>query len=435
MAIGSAKELILKAGDIFKSKLSVGVLWNVASLGILAAGGIIINFIIVLLSGNEALGVFNQIYSIYIVLSQIGVGGVQFSALKHIAHHQTDLEACGDITVAALLLVVALTPLIYLVVIFLLMPSAYIVNKPLVGAGLWLVLPGLLFFSANKVLINVLNGLSHMRAYAVFRSLRYIFIPIAIVVILLLKRPIPELALSLSLTEILLSVLMLVYIYGRVLPVRLRRTVWKWIPVHAAFGARGALSGILIELNTRIDVLMLGYFTTDALVGVYSFAATLAEGFKQLSLAVRWNIDPLLGGCFARGETGKIDQLAVRIKRVFLPLMSGVTLVALAGYPLLLYLSGNQEFLLQSWLIFAIIMAGVLLNSAYNPFSGILIQGGRPGAFTFMTVGLVVGDALLNLVFIPWWGINGAALVTALTYCAEAVLLLVLSRRLFGVKL
>ena len=53
------------------------------------------------------------------------------------------------------------------------------------------------------------------------------------------------------------------------------------------------MSGILTEVNTRVDILVLGYFHGDTLVGVYSFAAILAEGFSQLPMVVRRSIDPL----------------------------------------------------------------------------------------------------------------------------------------------
>ena len=89
----------------------------------------------------------------------------------------------------------------------------------------------------------------------------------------------------------------------------------------------------------------------------------------------------------------------------------------------------------STWPLFAIIMIGAIINSGYRPFSGIFLQGGRPGINTLFVLSLVIIDALLNFAFIPLWGIYGAAVVTGFTYTMEAVLLVILTRKLFGVRL
>jgi O-antigen/teichoic acid export membrane protein len=318
---------------------------------------------------------------------------------------------------------------------FLAAPIGALLKSPGVIIGLWMIIPGLLFFALNKVLINVLNGLSQMRAYAAFRSLRYVFIPISIVVIILLKMPDSYIALSLTITEILLFFGLVIYINIRLFPLWGTSNRQAWFSEHISFGIRGALSGILIELNTRVDVLMLGYFSTDAVVGIYSFVSTLAEGFGQIPFAVRWNVDPILGKYFSEGTVEKISELAKKIRRLFYPLMGVMGVAVILLYPVGYALLVKDSSLVISWITFSIIMIGVIINSGYRPFTGILLQGGRPGAYTLFYVGLVLNDALLNLFFIPYYGIYGAAGVTALTYVLEAVVLVIMARKLFNVRL
>jgi len=420
---------------LIKDKLGVGILWNIGSLIILALGGVIINIIVLRLRGPEALGIFTQVYAVYIVLSQIGVGGVQFSVLQQISYNQENFEKCADITNSAVLLVGIFTIIMGVVCWFIAQPVGRILASPGVGFGLQLVMPGLLFFSLNKVLINVINGLAHMRAYAVFRSVRYILIPLIALTIIMLKLPDPYIALSLTLTEVLLFFGLYGYIRRQMFSIWGPVPRWEWFKKHISFGLRGALSGILIEFNTRVDVLMLGIFTTDANVGIYSFVSTLAEGFGQIPLAVRWNVDPIIGKFFSEGKINKIEELAVKVKRKFFPLMGVLCLVAILGYPLFYYIGVGDNTMLVSWRTFAIIMLGVMINGGYRPFTGILLQGGRPGVYTYFYVFLMLQDALLNLVFIPAYGIYGAAAVTSFTYFMEALILVILSRKLFGVRL
>jgi O-antigen/teichoic acid export membrane protein len=180
---------------------------------------------------------------------------------------------------------------------------------------------------------------------------------------------------------------------------------------------------------------MLGYFSTDAVVGIYSFVSTLAEGFGQIPFAVRWNVDPILGKYFSEGTVEKISDLAKKIRRLFYPLMGVMGVAVILLYPVGYALLVKDSSLVISWITFSIIMIGVIINSGYRPFTGILLQGGRPGAYTLFYVGLVLNDALLNLFFIPYYGIYGAAGVTALTYVLEAVVLVIMARKLFNVRL
>jgi O-antigen/teichoic acid export membrane protein len=416
-------------------QFNAGVVWNVASLGFLAGGGILINLIIIRFQGEAALGIFNQVYAIYIILSQLGVGGLQHSALRHISYHQNDRERCADITTAALIVVTVISLAMCLMAALLAGTIGGLLNSPGVAQGLLLALPGLLFFGLNKVLINVLNGLNVMRPYAVFRSLRFVLLPVSLLALIALDQGAPYLALSFTITESLLFIGLAVYVYRRLIPLRWLRQPRARFAEHLSFGLRGVLSGVLSELNTRVDVLMLGYFTNDTLVGVYSFAAIMAEGFAQVPQAVRWNVDPLLGDYFAAGQNERISQLARRVRRVFYPVMGGIGLLAVLAYPVVFGLLAGGEQVETGWLVFAVLMLGVVISAGYMPFSGILLQGDRPALYTLSVGGLVLNNAVFNVLLIPPLGVYGAATATMLTFCLNALLLVILGRRLFGVRL
>ena len=420
---------------LMRSKFSQGVLWNVGSLAFLAGGGVLINLIVVRFRGEAALGVFNQVYAVYIVLSQVGVGGLQHSVLKHVSYQQSDRDRCGDITSAALILVFAISVPLSLGAFWLAEPVGNVLSSPAVAEGIRLVAPGLVFFALNKVLINVLNGLQWMRSYAVFRSVRFVLIPLFIVVIASLGLPDSSLALSLTLAEIVLFVGLVIFVYRWVVPLRPIAHMRVRLSEHLSFGLRGILSGMLMELNTRVDVLMLGYFVSDAQVGIFSFAAIMAEGIAQIPTAVRWNVDPIIGGYFASGRTEQIGVVSRRIRRVFYPAMLLIGLVAALAYPLLYDLLAGGVGLTESWPVFVIITAGVVIGAGYRPFGGLLLQAGRPGLFTLFILVLVLTNVVFNLLLIPVLGIYGAALATMLTFVGEAVLLYGLARWLFHVKL
>jgi O-antigen/teichoic acid export membrane protein len=418
-----------------KERFNVEVLWNVASLGVLAAAGMIINILIARRRDEAALGVFNQVYAIYIMLSQISVGGLHFSVLKSVSHNQDDRRKCADIAVSALILSAGTAAVVVGAAWLLRGWAGRMLDSPGVAVGLALAAPGLFCFSLNKILLNVLNGLRHMRAYAVFQALRFLFLFLAVWLILIGGSPGDYLAFALTASEALLFLLLIAYLQLRVLSLKSARRAPAWFGEHVSFGLRGFFSGLLSEMNTRVDVLLLGWFCSDGIVGVYSFAALPAEGFCQLPVVIRRNVDPILGQSFAAHDRKRIETIAPKVRNATYLAMGLISVVATAVYPLIPRLFVGKPEFAASWGVFAILMAGIALNSGYRPFLGILLQGGRPGMNTLLIAGVVGGNALLNLLLIPWLGMYGSALGTALAFVLEAALLILLARRLFDVRL
>ena len=67
--------------------------WNYGAFAVMAATGVILNFFIAWRFGTAALGVFNQIYAVYMVMAQLAVFGVHDSAQKYVAEHSGDAAA------------------------------------------------------------------------------------------------------------------------------------------------------------------------------------------------------------------------------------------------------------------------------------------------------------------------------------------------------
>jgi len=262
-----------------------------------------------------------------------------------------------------------------------------------------------------------------------------VFILAAVLLMVLRRDPGEALAFSLTIAEALLFLILFGYVRLSALRNVRQRPLRPWFRQHFAFASRGFLSGVFTEINTRVDIIMLGIFMEEGLVGVYSYAALLAEGFGQLSIAVRRNVDPLLGRCFATGDKDGIEARFRRVRLVFQPGMLVVGAAAALVYPVLRQVLLPDPAFSASVGVFAILTVGVVLNAGHRPFGGILLQGGRPGAHTGFSAALVGANVVLNALLIPLYGVYGAAAATALVYALEAVGIALLARRLLGVRL
>lgn len=194
------------------------------------------------------------------------------------------------------------------------------------------------------------------------------------------------------------------------------------------------LSGSLIELNTRTDVLILGLLLPDRVVGYYSFAAILAEGFAQIPFAVRNNVDPLIGDYFAKAQPERITDLARQIRRYFVPALALLGVGSILAYPLVYALAAGNDGLTESWLAYALLALIQVAVAAYSPMRGLLLQAGMPGTYTLIMLATFVSNALLNFLLIPVYGIVGSATATSISVVLEIALIVFTSRR-HGVRL
>jgi O-antigen/teichoic acid export membrane protein len=189
-----------------------------------------------------------------------------------------------------------------------------------------------------------------------------------------------------------------------------------------------------MQLNTRVDVLILGYFLSDRLVGIYSFAAILAEGIYQLPGVLQINFNPIL---VQLTSGNNLDELKLTIKKGMRFTYLGMLIIGIiivSVYPLGVSLVTNKGDFMLSWPIFTILMAGIVLCAGYTPFGNILLAAGRPGLHTIMISIQVIFNILGNILLVQIWGPTGSAIATALAYVLSAILIKVFTRTVLKIR-
>jgi O-antigen/teichoic acid export membrane protein len=419
-----------------KTKFGSDFLWNLASLAILGVSGVAVNLLIARWGGGTELGVFNQVFAFFIFLSQICVGGVHYAVLKEISNPLRSRSELSDIASAGLLVSLGLASFVVLSCIPFTRQVGNLLQSPAVGIGLGVALPGIVFFSLNKVLLNILNGLRQMKAHAIYQAARYLILVGSISCVFIFDLDRLWLSGALTFTEVLLTLLLTPYVHFRAVALALtrQRQVLKWARSHLSFGARGMLSGVFTELNTRVDVLVLGFFFDDSRVGIYSFAAAFAEGFAQIPLVLRRNLDPLFGAYLTQGKRLEITLLAQKSRRVFFPLM-----IALGLFSTVVYAVGLPFFLSdpsygESVWVYGILATAIAITSWSRPFCGLLLQAGMPGTYTAMTLASLAVNFLISVLLTPSISLVGCALAAAAAFFVEAIAIVVLARRRLSLR-
>lgn len=412
-------------------KLGSDIAWTMGSVSVLASSGIIINLTIAGLRDAASLGVFNLAYAVYIVAAQLSAFGLHYSVMRFAALHGPEERESGRLLVSgalcAFLFGLAGGLIVYLAAPLL----ADLFNSPVAGKTIAYAGIGLILFPLNKVLIGYLNGLRHMRAFAVLQSLRYTLVMAWVALVCVAGWRFELAGLAFLVAECATVLGALGYIFGKRLAPAAGIDL-GWINTHLRFGAKSLFAGILIEINSRIDVLLIGVFLTDRDVGIYSFAAMVFDGMYHILAMVRVNFNPVLVAAVRDKDWEGAMGLLSKSRRFVYPATFVLCLGAVAAFYVISSLILPGKGLEEGIIALLILLAGLTAVSALLPFDQLLVSSGFPGRQSMQYLSVVLSNVVMNLALVPIWGINGAAVATALALMIGMGVLSVFSRQLLS---
>lgn len=420
--------------NIIAGKFIQGVLWNFASLAVLTVCGILLNLIIAWNYSTSVLGVFNQVYAIYIVASQFAVIGIHLSVLKHTSEFCEDRAETHHILMSGIFLSAFFSIITCSLLWILRTWIGKVFQSPDIEIGIIFITPGLFFFSINKVLLSYLNGLSKIKEFAIFQSTRYVLLILCLILLISKNVDGSQLPLIFTVSEFLLFITMLIKLPEIFRPITIKK-LSEWISRQFKFGMRGFLSNVLLDLNTRVDILILGYLATDSVVGIYSLAVVLIEGLYQFPIALRVNYAPILVSMIKQDKKEELLALIQKGKSISFKLMTIIGIFSIAIFPLGFLFYGAQSEFLQSWPPFIILMVSLIFCSGYLPFSNIILQAGFPGRHTLMILIQVTMNILLNFLLASWLGAIGSAIATGISLLLLIPLIKIFTKKAIGLQI
>lgn len=412
-------------------KLGKDIAWTVGSFVVLAASGMLINLAVAFLRPAEDLGIFNLAYAVYIIVSQLAVLGIHYSVLRHAALNHDQPGELGALLGSAILPVLVLGVAAAATIV---LAEPWIVrafDSVRAGQAISNAALGIALFPVSKVLVSFLNGLRHMKAFALLQSGRYIIVAAVAIGYAASEADFTNATLCFFIAEVATLVLAIGYIAAQRL-VRNLCAIASWRREHVRFGSRALAAGMFGEINTRVDVICLGLFLSDREVGIYSFVALFLDGMYHLLTMVRVNFNPVL--TVAVGELRWPDaQRLLRLSWRIVPLIMLVMSVAVFAF---FWLLTTQFFperdFGEGFSALAILLVGLVLVSALVPFDNLLMMSNYPVLQTLQQAFAVLVNVVFNLALIPIWGIEGAAIGTAASLMASVLALSMLSQRFLG---
>lgn len=185
------------------------------------------------------------------------------------------------------------------------------------------------------------------------------------------------------------------------------------------FGLQGYLGNVISFLNYRLDIFLVSSFMGITFVGYYSVAANLAESLWYFPGAVGAMI--LSRTPRTSVEDANTFTPVVCRNTVFLTLILAIFLFSFGKIIInLLFGPSFLPALKPMW----ILMPGIIALSINKVLSNELTGRGKPIVGAIAGAISLVINIPLNLIFIPRWGIEGAAFASTVSYSAAAITVL-----------
>lgn len=197
------------------------------------------------------------------------------------------------------------------------------------------------------------------------------------------------------------------------------------------YGFKVYLGNIIQFLHYRVDMFLVNIILNPIAVGFYSIAVGLAEQ--------TWLISQSAGTVLFPRVSSETD--AKRLKE-FTPLVCrNVLLITLIGAILLFFLGRLLIFLFYSEkfsasvLPFQILLIGVVAMGGWRILTNDLYGRGKPELNIYISLTSVVLNIILNILWIPKFGIAGAAWASSVSYTVAFVAVAIVYSKISGNKL
>lgn len=220
------------------------------------------------------------------------------------------------------------------------------------------------------------------------------------------------------------------FVFRKLLVKSMVKINWKYQePVMKSMIKLGLVNAIAIfvmQLNYRMDILMLKQLSTFEQVGYYSLATQIAEQLWHIPFAIEMII---LSRSANTSDNQFLHKTVASIFRVSLiiGLLLGAVIFFLA--PLLVPLIFGKEFIPTTTMI-RTILPGILILVGFRILNSRLTGMGKPQVAIYTFVPALLINFILNLILLPRYGGIGAAWATNVSYAVGSIAFLFVYARI-----
>jgi len=182
----------------------------------------------------------------------------------------------------------------------------------------------------------------------------------------------------------------------------------------------------------KLDVIMLGYLGSLEAVGLYNVAVQLAALASFGLVAINMIAAPMISSYHADGNMGAI-QRTVSLTALGGTAFGVLTIIIFSIFGHQILLAFGTSYTGSSFALW-ILFVGPIGSAIAGPVGWILSMTGEQVTISRVLLVAAAADGILNLILIPLWGMNGAALSTMLVTIGSNVAMVFFVQRKMGIN-
>ncbi|MDD5638553.1 MAG: flippase [Candidatus Pacebacteria bacterium] len=179
-----------------------------------------------------------------------------------------------------------------------------------------------------------------------------------------------------------------------------------------SYGIKAYFGNIFSFIHYRIDQFMLNIFLNPTAVGVYSIAVGISEKIWLVSQSASTVLFPRVS---SETDAKRLKEFTPMVCRNILWITVLLSLFLCLIAPWLIVLLYSDQYL-ESILPFRILLIGAVALAGSKILANDFAGRGKPMINTYISIASVVLNIILNILWIPKFGIIGAAWATAISY-------------------
>lgn len=399
------------------NSIKSGAKWSLLSQLVEVVVGLILITIITRILGPTDYGVYQTILAIIMISTMISDFGISTSVSRYIATNITDDKKKSEYITYGVITKILFMSCITLLLFNLIPQIETLLNIELEQYKKYIIII-VLMRSMREFLTRVYQGLRRLDIRATMNSLYFVFSAIFTVLLLYLGYRVEAIFIS----EIIVSVVLLIYFTYKMkyLSIKLTFTSGKAVLLKIIkYAIPMLLISISFYIYTQSDILMIQSFLGTESVGIYALATMIIGKVHIPLVALGQSTAP----AFATLSNNERSITLLKVFKITLlssmPLSIGTYLVS---EPMVIQVFGHQYYetiLILKFL--SVFLFFYCLNSIMSPILDYLGYAKVRSLLVGVSAGV---NILLNLLFIPTFGVIGAVYSTLITYTIYSLLIL-----------
>ena len=420
---------MVAASTVRKFAFDVG--WVFGGQGGVLLAGFVLRILLGRFLGAADLGLYTMCLMVY-GLAGIAAGvGIPATTTKFVAEYKDDKEnldpfmSCGLINSAVFGIIAGFALFLLAGVI------SNLFAMPELKSLVAIVAIAVPFMVINATLLGLLNGLREMKLYSICSVCRSTLLLGLAVLLVTIGWGVTGAVLAIVFAEIAIFVLLLFATRNR-FHLSLKG-YWQGTKKLLTFSSRLWIGSAIFNLNTRMDIFLVGYFLTDQAVGIYAIALAISQAFLVVPNSIQVITYPAISEYYARGLQEVVKTLINKAMKYSFIILStiGILVIFLSKDIILVLL--KPEFLPAITPIM-ILVCGMIFYGSMVSIGSTFTAVGRPDVgLKFNLIALAVNLGL-DIILVPRLGISGAAIGTAVSLSIVTILTICFLDRMLKVK-